>query len=76
MVDVAQLGRALRCGRSGCGFKSHRPPRQTCLQARPRIDFTKFDILAARNKTMPASENPAVRSVKKHFKKTCAPEPS
>jgi len=25
---------------------------------------------------MPASENPAVRSVKKHFKKTCAPEPS
>src|SRR5260370_38625225 len=32
MVAVAQLGRALDCGSSGCGFEPHQPPQ--CIKTR------------------------------------------
>lgn len=52
MVDVAQLGRALRCGRSGCRFKSGRPPTQlliVCRQARIANRATSNLLLAVSN---------------------------
>src|SRR6266851_6374307 len=37
MVTVAQLGRALDCGSSGCGFEPHRSPPRHPLRRSPLI---------------------------------------
>ncbi len=66
MVDVAQLGRALRCGRSGCRFKSGRPPNLYLVAYyKSRIvkdmRFTISDLLLAINQNSPCSSTDRTR---------------